>query len=422
MLWLLIGYMFLFIHRPFEVWPSLAVLRIELLYMLIVGTIWLVAARKQWVSNAQHWAFAAFAAATILCWIASPYAWAGELAVENYIKLLVFYIMIVTVVQNEIDLRHITLGFLGVMFVYMLHSYWEYRNGRHFYRMGIARMIGVDTSLGDPNSFGASIIYSLPFVTPFWLCFPSKKLKLFLAGYVMLALLCIGLTGSRGSLLGFVFWAVFTIGASKWRYRLAPLALVLAPVLWCALPESLQTRFETIVHPEVGPKNAQESGESRLEGFNIGCELWGRSPLTGIGPGAWRPASGSKLESHNLYGQVVGEMGTLGAITFAAVVACYWINLRAVRRAYREHPEWDRDFLWHLSGALQLGLFLLLLQGLGGHNLFRYNWLWYGGFLLILRQRVERRCLVHERDDRPLSIPYLRQPLRPRVALASRRS
>ena len=29
-------------------------------------------------------------------------------------------------------------------------------------------MIGVDSSLGDPNSFGASIVFALPFVRAFW--------------------------------------------------------------------------------------------------------------------------------------------------------------------------------------------------------------------------------------------------------------
>ena len=46
----------------------------------------------------------------------------------------------------------------------MLHSVWEYKNGRHVFRMGISRLVGVDKTLGDPNSFGASIVYSLPFL------------------------------------------------------------------------------------------------------------------------------------------------------------------------------------------------------------------------------------------------------------------
>jgi hypothetical protein len=32
---------------------------------------------------------------------------------------------------------------------------------------------------------------------------------------------------------------------------------------------------------------------------------------------------------------------------------------------------------------------LLLLQGFGGHNLFRYTWLWYGAF-----QGIAMHCLA----------------------------
>src|SRR5262249_11681298 len=157
-----------------------------------------------------------------------------------------------------------------------------------------------------PNSFGATIVYALVFVVPLWKCGASSGLRCFLAGYVALSFLCVALTGSRSSFVGLLFLVLVLILRTRWRGRLLVLALMLAPVLWCALPPSLQMRFETIIYPEVGPANAQASAESRLEGLVVGLELWGQNPLTGCGPGAWRPASGRMLESHNLYGQVLG--------------------------------------------------------------------------------------------------------------------
>ena len=59
MLYLLIGYMYLFIHRPFEIWPALGELRVELGYM--VGTIafWAVFAEKRWPANVLNLAVVA---------------------------------------------------------------------------------------------------------------------------------------------------------------------------------------------------------------------------------------------------------------------------------------------------------------------------------------------------------------------------
>jgi hypothetical protein len=48
-------------------------------------------------------------------------------------------------------------------------------------------------------------------------------------------------------------------------------------------------------------------------------------------------------------------------------------------------------FEYHLSAAVLTGVFLMLVMGLFGHNLFRHNWLWYGGFLVIARYCTELR-------------------------------
>lgn len=390
-LWLLIGYMFLYVHRPFEVWPTLGTFRIELLYMLVTGALWLGTAGKRWIPNPLHLAYFGFAAAVLLCWVASPWTEQGLLTVDSYLKILVFYVLIVTVVHDEESLRKLVFGLLCAMSLYMLHSLWEYHNGRHNFRMGIPRLIGVDDTNGDPNAFGATVVYALPLVLPFWMTRPSGWLRCFLIGYVALSTVCVGLTGSRSAFVGLVLAAVCVILRSRWRWRLAALALLASPVLWLALPPSLQNRFETIINPDAGPANAQASAQSRVVGLQLGLQLWANNPLTGCGPGAWRKATRSKLESHNLYGQVLGETGSLGALGLIAIVGLYWWNVRRVKQLYRANPEWAPDFACELARALGLALLLLLFLGNFGHNLFRYTWLWYGGFLIVTRFCVEQR-------------------------------
>jgi hypothetical protein len=392
MIWVLIGYMFLFIHRPFEVWPVLGDIHLERLYM--IGALLFAAAYpgKRWIPNWQHLAYVAFALVTLVCWFCSPWMEQGEETVENLLKILVFYVLVVLVVNDEKSLRLLLLGFLAVMAIYMLHSLREYLGGRYAYRMGFARMIGVDKAMGDPNTFAASILYALPFVTVFWKCQPTWFLRSFLGGYVSLSVVCIGLTGSRSAFVGLLLWGLIITLRSRWRWALAILAFACIPVLWGALPDSLQSRFETIVNPEVGPANARESAHNRLEGLEIGLNLWSQYPATGCGPGAWKPSTGRKIESHNLFGQLLGETGTLGAVAFLLILLGFWLNLRRVRRLYREHPQWGQDFLYHVSAAIGFAVFLLLFEGNFGHNLFRYSWLWYGGFLIITRHCVEQRA------------------------------
>lgn len=395
--WLLIGYLFLFIDRPFEVWPWLGDLRIERIYMLGTMAAWLIAP-KRFLGNGLHFAYAGFAFAVAACWLMSPWSDHGQPIVEDWFKVLVFYVLLVTTVFDEKGLKRLTVGFLAVMGLYLLHSFREYLGGKYTYRMGIARMVGVDKTLGDPNSFGASIVFALPFVAAFWRANVGGRVgKLALLGYVGLSVLCVLLTGSRSSLLGVAVWAgLLGLGLRrKWLYLLGLMAA--APLIFVALPESLQTRFETIINPDVGPANAKESGEGRILGLLNGIQLWASSPLTGVGPGAWRPATRSTIESHNLYGQLLGETGTLGAIMFLAILVGYWYNLRRIRTIRRAFPEWRNDLVFQVPAAVGMGLLLLLFMGNFGHNLFRFTWLWYGGFLIIARHCIEAR--VRDREE-----------------------
>jgi len=353
-----------------------------------VAVIWLLQP-KRWLPNPQQFAYMAFAFAVLLCWTMSPYMDKGQQVVEDWFKIVVFYVLFTTVIHDKEKLRQVALGFVIVMGVYMAHSFKEYLAGRHTYRMGIARMIGVDTTQGDPNSFGASIVFALPFAALFWNTSKSKLIRTGVIAYLCLSTGCILLTGSRSSLLGLLLWGSILIWRSSYRWTGLALALIGCPLLFVALPGELQTRFETIVNPEAGPENARVSGEGRLEGLTKGFELWMANPATGCGPGAWRPATGSKLESHNLYGQLMGEMGSIGIITFGSILACYWMNLRWMKQQRLANPARQDDFVFHLSRAVGMGIFLMLFEGNFGHNLFRHNWLWYGGFLIIARHCVE---------------------------------
>jgi hypothetical protein len=216
--WLLIGYMFLFIHRPFEVWPILGDWRIERLYMILILGVWLLTPAKRWYSNYLHWGYVSLAGAVLSAWILSPWMERSQPFVEDWFKILVFFGLLVTSVRDEAELRRVVIGFVAVMGVYLLHSFREFLGGRHVYRMGIVRMVGVDTSLGDPNSFGAGIVYALPWALALWRLGVGGRLgRLLLLSYFGLSSLCILLTGSRSSLLGLILFAVLLWWSSRQR-------------------------------------------------------------------------------------------------------------------------------------------------------------------------------------------------------------
>src|SRR5438309_52845 len=83
------------VARPFEVWAWLGDLHFEPVYMLVTLAVWVVYPNKRWLPNVQHAAYAGFAAAVLACWVMSPWADQASPVVENWFKVLVFYVLLV---------------------------------------------------------------------------------------------------------------------------------------------------------------------------------------------------------------------------------------------------------------------------------------------------------------------------------------
>lgn len=403
---LLAGYMWLYLHRPFEVWTFLGTLQVERMYMLGTLAVWLMTPGKVWPSNRLHGAFLFFTVVLFACWATSPYPLAlGEKVWEDHLKVGVFFVLLVTTIRDEKTLRQMLLFYFVALFLYQAHSLAEFVNGRYEYRMGTVRMKGVDLTFGDPNTFAATLLHALPFLLPFWLT-PGKPGKPMIAGYVLLSLLCMMLTGSRRAFIGLVFLSGLLALWSRHRWSLLLLGLLLAPLAFAALPDHLKNRFLTIIDPSYGPSNATTSRDSRLLFFQLGMQLWQDHPIAGVGPGAFAQAAGTGLQAHVLYAQTPAELGTLGVVALALVVFCFWLNAREVRRLYREHPWWEQDFTYQVARSGWLAVVLLLFMGIGGHNLYRYNWLWFGAFQLAALGIARRRAAAEaagEPDALPLA-------------------
>lgn len=380
MIWMLGGYMWLSIHRPFEVWPILGTLRLERVYMIAMLLVWLIVANKEWLRNRLNLSFLLLTVAIVASWLLSPYPEEGNLTVENWFKMGVFYVLVVSTVRDEKSLKQMIVFYLAAVGLYMLHSLFEFHNGKHVYRMGIPRMIGVDSTRNDPNTFAATLALSLPLVYPAWSLVRSNWHKWLLAGFVALSVLSIILTGSRSGLagLGFVAFAMAMISQHrmKWLAAMAVLGVLAIPFV----PDYLIHRYLTIIDPSYGPQNAQASAEGRVQGFMHGVALWRERPITGIGAGAFMAGSGQNMQAHSLYGQVLGETGTLGAAALLSLLVGYALNFRDARRLVREYPHPSNEFHYRIVLAVSVAVLCLLFLGIAGHNLYRFTWLWYGAF------------------------------------------
>ncbi|MCH2181117.1 MAG: O-antigen ligase family protein [Mariniblastus sp.] len=414
MIWLLIGYMYLFIHRPFEIWEWLGELRVERIYMLVTMVYWAAFAEKTWTRNIINIGVLAFATSFTLSTVFSQYVGFGNLGVQDWYKVLVFYVLVMTSVNRPRDFRLLVVSFIVIAAIYELHSLYEYRNGRGVSRMGTWRMVGINESLADPNSLAATTNIFIPMLLPLTVFARARWQKLSVVGLLVLFLAVIFFTGSRSGFLALIALgfavALRAVFYSRFRWQILPL-LILPVLAWGLLPDDLKDRYRTIIDPSVGPANAQRSADSRVDFFWAATKIWNRQPVFGVGPNGFKNASGTGRSPHSLYAQVISDLGSVGVIAVGTLLACFGFNYWQARKIYdsTDDDPWSK-FHFYVVVACSIAVLQLLLLGFAGHNLLRFTWIWYAAFSALgLKFLSQRRDAILRTPPEPEESPIPRQ-------------
>src|SRR2546429_129416 len=83
----------------------------------------------------------------------------------------------------------------------------DFARGNYRYRMGIVRRLGVDSTMNDPNSFAATLVYAAALMPAQWAAGSSLRWRGFMVFYGLLIAGCIALTGSRSGFLALILCA-----------------------------------------------------------------------------------------------------------------------------------------------------------------------------------------------------------------------
>jgi O-antigen ligase len=326
----------------------------------------------------------------VICFSAATSFWPDKALdlVWEYFKLIVLFFVILLSVRNERDFRILIIAFLAITGIYVGKSLWEFLfHGRYVYRMGIRRLCGIDKTSGDPNAFAATIIYSLPFAWALWKTRPSELIKKLLIFYGLMSMVAVALTGSRSGMVAFIFLLIILWVRGKKKIVGAVGLVFILMISWYAMSADLQKRFETIYDDSIS-RSATASAQGRLEGLKMGMKLFELSPIWGVGAGCSPIAVDEllhyewKVQLHNLYAQLLAELGILGAISFLVLI---FSLVKTQRKVKMNLVGSNRDNILILQAALASinVMCLLLFQGLFGHNLYRYTWIWISAVMIL---------------------------------------
>jgi O-antigen ligase len=187
----------------------------------------------------------------------------------------------------------------------------------------------VSGSLGNPNNTAAIFCMLLPISA--LIMNQGKKLRFILQAifFAIILLLAILISASRGALFNLIIMAAFAFLLFNWKGKLAIVALILASmIIFLTLFENYRgiERFQEL-------KTQDELLETRavkirLEIATIGLMLFLENPIMGVGSGSFRSETqgmGTEyngylwagIAPHNMYTQIIAELGIIGFLLFA---------------------------------------------------------------------------------------------------------
>jgi O-antigen ligase len=262
----------------------------------------------------------------LVVWSALTYCWsvAPDLTAErvgSYIQLLLMVWLIWEVAPTERRL-------LALLKAYVLGSYVSAFSIVRSFVTGTGANLGIVEGRYSASGFNENeigIILALSLGMSCYLLAKNVGPRLVWLVHLPVSILAICLTGSRGSFIATITallmlpFSFSLLTRNQRRFGLVGLVLLLLAGL-SFVPRSTWDRIGTI-RSEV----SEGTLTKRTYIWDAGLEVFRAHPVVGVGAGAFGASVYSKLDipyvAHNSYLSILVELGAVGAILFAALLA-----------------------------------------------------------------------------------------------------
>lgn len=214
-----------------------------------------------------------------------------------------------------------------------------------------------ESFFGDNTSLALVLVMTLPLMHYLRLSTNNLWIKRGLVAVMLLTVVSIVGSHSRGALLAFVAMGLFLWLKSPKRLATGTVMAIMAVVALAAAPEQWFERMQTI-----STYQQDNSALGRINAWWMAFNLANDRPVVGGGFDAfdketfarYAPEPHNVHDAHSIYFEVLAEHGYVGLALFLALG---WLALRSgnwVRRTTRDRPDlkWARD----LAGMMQVSL------------------------------------------------------------------
>lgn len=368
-----IAYMTLWLTKLSNYYPFITQLKIELLIASLGLIIIFFKTGKKSIDylsikdNLVHRYFMVLLGCMLLSLIVSwdiQFSW--DVKIYDFTKVIILYLMIILSIDTERDFT------LFIWFFVLLYCYLSYEPVFGFINnVGGSKEMYGETYISDSGLLSGHVALAnnmnqmIPFA--FFLLKGTKNRFLkALAGFTLVMLLvCLVGSKSRGGVAGFLMLGLFIVYYSKDRIKNGFFVLFIVGLMFYISGDMMDTMSRI----------DSTSTHGRFAGLTNGIEMVLKGNILGVGPGCYLIARkhyfSYYMESHNIYGQVLGDLGLPGTIAVIFFVRQIYIYLIKSRRQVILATN-KLNSLHFIITAIIVSLTTRLFISMGSHGLYFY--------------------------------------------------
>ncbi len=233
--------------------------------------------------------------------------------------------------------------------------------------------------LGDRNDLAVAINMCIPLIVYLISETKHKYLKLGLIALLVLNVVSVVGTSSRGGFVGLIIIGVYFFIKSKKKFLLSVIVAISLPIFMTSVPSQWSERMET-----VSSATSDDSFVGRLWAWKISAKIannniFGNGFYATQDPLAWRlyrdeiddfgfiytkpvPASKPPKAAHSIYFQVLGDLGYIGLTIFVLLLASMYLRLQRLRKLAKLR---SMDWCYNLCSMLSVSV---IAYGITGAN------------------------------------------------------
>lgn len=388
-----------FLHLPARI-SFLGFIRFDLLLMTAI--VFAIIANKPNKGNVTDRISTILYCLLLYIFVSLPFVeWPGSVLNKNifiFIKALVFFFFTVNIIRTNKDMKTFMIVFISCQLFRVLEPTWLHITTGYWgstTHMGggefLDRLSGGPYDIINPNGLAWVIVSIIPFM--FFLT-RGKSFKVKFLFYVsfLICIYALVLTESRSGMVGLAIIIAGIIWKSKAKILLIILTIVIAVIVYANLDPLSQDRYLSIFRKDV--KGAQ-TAQGRIDSWSTELQSVLHRPIVGHGLGTSVEVGANILGygqiSHNLYIEVLQELGIIGFTIFVLYIINIFKSFLLIKKRILK-ASYDSDiFLVEMVNAMQVWIVLALIFSMASYGLSEYTWYLFGGISAVLLRLTETK-------------------------------